>query len=33
MSRLTGLGWTPTISLAEGVAETYHWFLEHIASG
>ena len=26
--RLTGLGWTPGISLEEGVRETYKWYLE-----
>lgn len=29
ISRLTDLGWTPTISLEQGVEETYHWFLKH----
>ena len=26
--RLTGLGWTPGISLEEGIRETYKWYLE-----
>ena len=29
VSRLTALGWSPTIELREGVASTYAWFLEH----
>lgn len=28
VSRLAGLGWRPTISLREGIAGTYEWFLE-----
>ena len=28
-SRLLGLGWKPEISLEEGIAGTYRWFLEH----
>jgi len=32
VSRLQALGWTPTIGLAEGLASTYAWFLEHAAS-
>jgi GDP-L-fucose synthase len=28
-SRLTALGWKPKISLHDGVARTYEWFLEH----
>jgi len=27
-SRIAALGWTPTISLKEGVAQSYRWFLE-----
>jgi GDP-L-fucose synthase len=30
VSRLKALGWTPSISLEEGLAETYQWFLENI---
>ncbi len=30
VSRLTVLGWTARISLEQGVAETYQWFLENI---
>ena len=26
-TKLTGLGWTPTIDLADGVASTYEWFV------
>ena len=28
-ARLAGLGWTPKIDLADGLAETYRWFLAH----
>ncbi|HTY48877.1 MAG TPA: GDP-L-fucose synthase [Steroidobacteraceae bacterium] len=28
-SRLTALGWKPRITLPEGIAGTYRWFLEH----
>lgn len=31
VSRLTSLGWKPSISLAEGVRTTYAWFLENQA--
>jgi GDP-L-fucose synthase len=31
-SRLTALGWKPSISLARGIAETYAWYLNHIAT-
>ncbi|MEZ5341293.1 MAG: hypothetical protein R2706_07560 [Acidimicrobiales bacterium] len=27
------LGWAPTTSLAQGVAQTYEWFVEHLPSG
>ena len=30
ISRLTGMGWKPTISLEQGVEETYRWFLENV---
>jgi GDP-L-fucose synthase len=30
-SRLTALGWTPRIRLQDGVAQTYGWFVEHVA--
>jgi GDP-L-fucose synthase len=29
ISRIRALGWAPRISLAEGIASTYRWFLEH----
>lgn len=29
VSRMTGLGWKPSISLREGLASTYRWFLEN----
>jgi GDP-L-fucose synthase len=28
-SRIARLGWSPTISLADGIAATYRWYLEH----
>ena len=30
-TRLTELGWKPSISLHDGIARTYAWFLEHFA--
>lgn len=32
VSRLKGLGWQPRVALRDGLAETYAWFLEHLAS-
>ena len=29
VSRLTGLGWKPTIALDEGIRQTYLWFQQH----
>ena len=29
VSRLTALGWKPSIALADGIASTYAWFLAH----
>ena len=29
VSRLTGLGWRARTSLADGIAETYDWYLRH----
>ena len=31
VSKLRGLGWTPTIPLRDGVARTYEWFLKNVA--
>lgn len=31
ISRLKSLGWSPQISLKEGIKSTYVWFLEHLA--
>ncbi len=31
ISKLRGLGWSPTIPLREGIAKTYDWFLKNIA--
>jgi GDP-L-fucose synthase len=33
VSRITAMGWKPTITLAEGVASTILWFKEAVASG
>ncbi|WP_334144879.1 GDP-L-fucose synthase family protein [Rhabdothermincola sp.] len=33
VSRITSLGWRPTIALREGIAATYRWFLDHQDSG
>src|SRR5882724_4129770 len=30
VTRLRGLGWTPTIPLREGIARTYDWFLKNV---
>jgi GDP-L-fucose synthase len=30
ISRLKSLGWSPKISLAQGIKSTYAWFLEHL---
>jgi GDP-L-fucose synthase len=32
VSKLTRLGWRPTIPLREGISRTYRWFLENIAN-
>jgi GDP-L-fucose synthase len=29
MSRMFGLGWRPKISLAEGIEQTYAWYLQN----
>ncbi len=31
-SRLTSLGWSPSITLAEGIASTYEWYKSNLAS-
>lgn len=31
-SRLFAMGWTPRISLEQGIAETYAWYREHLAA-
>lgn len=30
VSRLKDMGWTPTITLEQGIEETYRWFLENV---
>jgi GDP-L-fucose synthase len=32
-TRIAALGWRPEIKLAEGIAQTYQWFLQHRAGG
>ncbi len=29
VSKITGLGWSPTIPLREGIAQTYDWYLQN----
>lgn len=31
VSRLADLGWKPSVDIREGIAATYHWFVEHVA--
>ena len=31
LSKLRGFGWTPTIPLRDGIAQTYEWFLKDVA--
>lgn len=31
-SRLEAMGWKPSVALADGVRETYRWFLDHVAT-
>jgi GDP-L-fucose synthase len=33
VSKLASLGWKPQITLEDGIAATYRWFLEHEAAG
>jgi GDP-L-fucose synthase len=32
VSRMRDLGWSPSIELAEGLADAYGWFVEHVAA-
>jgi len=32
VSRLTALGWKPKVALADGIAQTWRWYLENIAA-
>jgi GDP-L-fucose synthase len=32
-ARLSRMGWRPKISLEQGIAETYGWYLKHVANG
>jgi GDP-L-fucose synthase len=32
VSRMKNLGWSPTISLEDGIASTYKWYLSELAS-
>jgi GDP-L-fucose synthase len=32
VSRLAALGWKPKVALADGIGETWHWYLENVAS-
>jgi GDP-L-fucose synthase len=29
-SRVTAMGWKPRVGVAEGIRQTYRWYLEHI---
>ncbi|MFV3525508.1 GDP-L-fucose synthase, partial [Mycobacterium tuberculosis] len=31
-SRIEAMGWKPSVTLADGVRETYQWFLAHVAT-
>ena len=31
VSKLRGLGWSPTTPLRDGIARTYDWFLKNVA--
>jgi GDP-L-fucose synthase len=30
--KLAGLGWSPRMELREGIADAYHWYLNHRAA-
>ena len=32
VTKLTGLGWKPRISLADGIRSTYRWFLDNAST-
>src|SRR5439155_14526497 len=32
VSKLSALGWSPTIPLRDGIARTYDWFLKNVAN-
>lgn len=32
ISRITALGWKPTVTLRDGIARTYAWYLENVAA-
>ncbi len=32
-SKLTALGWSPSIELRDGIESTYQWFLDHVEGG
>ncbi|MFP5258398.1 MAG: GDP-L-fucose synthase, partial [Acidobacteriota bacterium] len=32
ISRLAALGWQPSLSLEQGLVQTYQWFLDNIES-
>ncbi|MGH6827829.1 MAG: GDP-L-fucose synthase family protein [Rhizomicrobium sp.] len=32
ISRLSALGWRPTMALSDGIARTYEWYLAHVAA-
>jgi GDP-L-fucose synthase len=31
VSRITALGWAPRVELADGIRDTYQWYLTHVA--
>jgi GDP-L-fucose synthase len=32
-TRIFATGWKPTIELEQGIADTYRWYMQHVASG